>query len=91
MYWKYGLNQAGMLYDINFRGRLAKFSAWRVDRRWSHRDSHGNLWGGKTQSGEILVDNRPVTIRIPRMRSSWHGYPPDDRKLQGLFLKMAVC
>jgi inositol transport system ATP-binding protein len=40
---------------------------------------------------EILVDNKPVNIQTPQdaIRCGL-GYLPEDRKLQGLFLKMAI-
>jgi len=45
----------------------------------------------KRDSGEILVDNKPVNIRSPQDAiQAGLGYLPEDRKLQGLFLKMAV-
>lgn len=42
-------------------------------------------------SGEILIDNKPVDIRTPQdaIRAGL-GYLPEERKLQGLFLRMAI-
>jgi len=87
-----GLNQAGTLYDINFHVRAGEIlglagliGAGRTETAMA------TFGAGKRESGEILVDNRPVTIRNPQdaIRAGI-GYLPEDRKLQGLFLKMAV-
>lgn len=43
-------------------------------------------------SGEILIDNKPVDIRTPQDAiQAGLGYLPEERKLQGLFLRMAIC
>lgn len=43
-------------------------------------------------SGEILVDGKSINIRAPlNAIQAGLGYLPEDRKLQGLFLRMAVC
>jgi ABC-type sugar transport system ATPase subunit len=42
-------------------------------------------------SGEILVQNKMVNIRTPQDAiQAGLGYLPEERKLQGLFLKMAI-
>lgn len=42
-------------------------------------------------SAEILIDKKPVNIRTPQDAIQVGlGYLPEDRKLQGLFLKMAI-
>jgi ABC-type sugar transport system ATPase subunit len=42
-------------------------------------------------SGEILIDNKPVDIRTPQDAiQAGLGYLPEERKLQGLFLRMAI-
>ena len=45
----------------------------------------------RRESGEILVENKMVNIRTPQDAiQAGLGYLPEDRKLQGLFLKMAI-
>lgn len=43
------------------------------------------------ESGQILLDGKPIRIRSPRQSIQQHiGYLPEDRKLAGLFLDMAL-
>ena len=45
----------------------------------------------RRDSGEILVENKMVNIRTPHDAiQAGLGYLPEDRKSQGLFLKMAI-
>ena len=46
---------------------------------------------GPSHSGELLLDNCPVTIRSPAdATKAGLGYVPEDRKLHGLVLPMSV-
>jgi len=87
------LNQGKRLKNINFKIRSGEIlgvaglvGAGRTEMAKAvfgadHRDN-----------GEILIDNKPVKINSPiDAIQAGLGYLPEDRKLQGLFLKMAIC
>jgi ABC-type sugar transport system ATPase subunit len=87
-----GLNQAKRLYDINFDVRAGEIlgvaglvGAGRTEM------ARAVFCADKRDSGEFLINNKSVAIRTPQeaIRAGL-GYLPEDRKLQGLFLKMAI-
>jgi ABC-type sugar transport system ATPase subunit len=87
-----GLTRKGVLHNISFelrRGEILGFA--------------GLIGAGRTEtarcifgadpydSGTITLDGRPVSIRRPYDAVELGiGYVPEDRKLQGLILQMAV-
>jgi ABC-type sugar transport system ATPase subunit len=86
------LNQGKRLKNISFKARSGEIlgvaglvGAGRTELAKAvfgadHRDS-----------GEILVDNKPVRIRVPMDAiEAGLGYLPEDRKMQGLFLQKAI-
>ena len=87
-----GLNQAGKLYDINFNVKAGEILGLAGLIGAGRTETAMAVFGaGKRESGEILIDNHPVTIRNPQDAiKAGVGYVPEDRKLQGLFLKMAI-
>lgn len=87
-----GLNQGKRLKDIGFHvcsgeilGVAGLVGAGRTEM------AKAVFGADYRDSGEILMDNKPINIRTPldAIRVGL-GYLPEDRKLQGLFLKMAI-
>jgi ABC-type sugar transport system ATPase subunit len=87
-----GLNQLGRLYDINFDVRAGEILGVAGLVGAGRSEMARAVFGAdKRDSGEILVENQPVAIKNPRDAiKAGLGYLPEDRKLQGLFLKMAI-
>jgi ABC-type sugar transport system ATPase subunit len=88
----HGLRRTGLLHDIGFHVRAGEILG-----------VAGLVGAGRTEmaravfgvdpkdGGEVRIGNRTVGIRTPRDAIEVGlGYLPEDRKLQGLFLKMAL-
>jgi ABC-type sugar transport system ATPase subunit len=87
-----GLNQTGELYDINLDVRAGEILGLAGLIGAGRTETAMAVFGaGKRDSGKILINGQPVTIRSPQDAiKAGLGYLPEDRKLQGLFLKMAI-
>lgn len=87
-----GLNQAGELYNINFDVRSGEILGLAGLIGAGRTETAMAVFGAvKRDSGEILINNQPVPIHSPKDAiKAGLGYLPEDRKLQGLFLKMAI-
>lgn len=87
-----GLNQAGRLYDISFDVRAGEILGVAGLIGAGRSETAMAVFGAGTRdSGEILINNQPVVIKNPQSAiKAGIGYLPEDRKLQGLFLKMAI-
>jgi ABC-type sugar transport system ATPase subunit len=87
-----GLNQAGRLYDINFDVRAGEILGLAGLIGAGRSETAMAVFGAsKRDSGDILINNHPLAIKNPQSAiQAGIGYLPEDRKLQGLFLKMAI-
>ncbi|MHC1781769.1 MAG: sugar ABC transporter ATP-binding protein [Anaerolineaceae bacterium] len=88
-----GLNEGKRLKNIGFKvhsgeilGVSGLVGAGRTEM------SRAIFGADQRDSGDIFIDSKPVDIRNPLDAiKAGLGYLPEDRKLQGLFLKMSVC
>ncbi len=87
-----GLNQGSRLKNIGFNVRSGEILGIAGLVGAGRTEMAKAVFGAdKRDSGEILIDNKPVDIRTPLDAiQAGLGYLPEDRKLQGLFLKMAI-
>lgn len=87
------LSQGKRLFDIGFNVRSGEILGVAGLVGAGRTEMAKAIFGAdKRDSGEILIDNKPVNIHIPKDAIQLGlGYLPEDRKLQGLFLKMAIC
>jgi ABC-type sugar transport system ATPase subunit len=86
------LNQGDRLMNISFHVRSGEILGVAGLVGAGRTEMAKAVFGAdKRDSGEILVDNKTVDIRTPQDAiKAGLGYLPEDRKLQGLFLKMAI-
>ncbi|NTU55031.1 MAG: sugar ABC transporter ATP-binding protein, partial [Anaerolineales bacterium] len=86
------LNQGKRLVDIGFSVRCGEILGVAGLVGAGRTEMAKAVFGAdKRDSGDILVDNKMVNIRMPQDAIQVGlGYLPEDRKLQGLFLKMAI-
>ncbi|HEY3232341.1 MAG TPA: sugar ABC transporter ATP-binding protein [Roseiflexaceae bacterium] len=87
-----GLSRKGALQDVSFdlrRGEILGFAGLiGAGRTETARCIFG---ADRIDSGTIFFDGQPVTISSPQDAVALGiGYVPEDRKLQGLILQMAV-
>lgn len=87
-----GLTQGNHLKNISFHARSGEILGVAGLVGAGRTELARAVFGADPRdSGEILVDNKPVDIRTPQHAiQAGLGYLPEDRKLQGLFLKMAI-
>jgi ABC-type sugar transport system ATPase subunit len=87
------LNQEKRLININFSVRSGEILGVAGLVGAGRTEMAKAIFGvDRRDSGEILVDGKPVDIHAPLDAIQVGlGYLPEDRKLQGLFLRMAVC
>lgn len=86
------LNQGKRLQNISFHVRAGEILGVAGLVGAGRSELARAVFGAdERDSGEILVDNKPVDIRTPldAIRVGL-GYLPEDRKQAGLFLKMAI-
>jgi ABC-type sugar transport system ATPase subunit len=86
------LNQSDRLMNISFHVRSGEILGVAGLVGAGRTEMAKAVFGAdKRDSGEILIDNKTVDIRTPQDAiKAGLGYLPEDRKLQGLFLKMAI-
>lgn len=87
-----GLNQAGRLHDISFDVRAGEILGVAGLVGAGRSETARATFGADPRDyGEILVEGKPVSINSPMdaIRAGV-GFLPEDRKLQGLFLGMAI-
>ena len=86
------LNQGKRLFNIGFHVRAGEILGVAGLVGAGRTEMAKAVFGAdRRDSVEILVDNQPVNVQTPQdaIRCGL-GYLPEDRKLQGLFLKMAI-
>ena len=87
-----GLNQAGRLSDISLNVRSGEILGLAGLVGAGRTELARAIFGADSRdSGEIRINNQVVQIHTPQdaIRAGL-GYLPEDRKLQGLFLKMSI-
>ena len=87
-----GLSTKGFLKDISFRVRAGEIVGFAGLVGAGRSEVMRAVFGiDPRESGEILVRGKPVTIRstVDALRAGM-GFVPEDRKEQGLILKMSV-
>lgn len=82
----------GLFYDISFNlyeGEILGFAGLVGSGR---TDVVSSLFGiEKIEQGEVLIDGKKVNIRRPKDAISLHiGFVPENRKEQGLLMRMSV-
>jgi len=87
------LNQGKRLMDINFSVRAGEILGVAGLVGAGRTEMAKAIFGvDPRDSGEILMDGKPVRIHAPLDAIKVGvAYLPEDRKLQGLFLRMAIC
>ena len=87
-----GLRRAGVLHDVSLTVRAGEIVGLAGLVGSGRTELARCLFGvDPYDSGEILLDGRPVTIRSPRDAVELGiGLVPEDRKLQGLVLILTV-
>jgi len=87
-----GLNQGKRLKDISFSVRSGEILGVAGLVGAGRTEMAKAIFGADPRdSGDILIDGKPVNVRAPLDAiQAGLGYLPEDRKLQGLFLKMAI-
>ena len=87
-----GLGRKGVLSDVSFDVRRGEVLGLAGLVGAGRTEIARCIFGAdRHDTGAILLDGRPVTIRSPRDAIRLGiGYVPEDRKLQGLFLHMTV-
>lgn len=86
------LSQTGRLHDIGFHVRSGEILGVAGLVGAGRTEMAKAVFGvDRMDTGNIFVNGRSVNIRSPRdaIRAGL-GYLPEDRKLQGLFLRMAI-
>jgi ABC-type sugar transport system ATPase subunit len=86
------LKQSDRLHDLSFHVRSGEILGVAGLIGAGRTEMALSIFGvGRRDGGEILVLNKKVKIQTPydAIRAGI-GYLPEDRKLQGLFLKMAI-
>ncbi len=88
-----GLTQGKRLKNINFKVRSGEILGVAGLVGAGRTELARAVFGAdKRESGEIYIDNKAIDVRTPQDAiQAGLGYLPEDRKLQGLFLKMAIC
>ena len=86
------LNQGKRLKNISFKARSGEILGVAGLVGAGRTELAKAVFGADPRdSGEILVDNKPVKIKVPRDAiEAGLGYLPEDRKMQGLFLQKAI-
>jgi len=79
--------------DVTFALRRGEVLGWFGLVGAGRTETARTLFGiDPAEAGEICLDGRPVTIRSPRQAIALGiGLVPEDRKLQGLILKLTVA
>ncbi len=87
-----GLCQPGKFRDISFHVREGEILGIAGLMGAGRTEVARAIFGADpTESGEVLIKDQRVTIDTPRQAiDAGIGYVPEDRKLQGLFLKMSL-
>lgn len=87
-----GLSRTGSLHDVGFRVKAGEILGVSGIVGAGRTEMARAVFGvDGSDSGEILIKNRPVKISSPSQAiAAGVGYLPEDRKLQGLFLGMSV-
>jgi len=87
-----GLEQAGRLHNISFNVRKGEILGIAGLVGAGRTEMARAVFGVDPHSaGEIRINNTLVNVRSPMDAiTAGLGYLPEDRKLQGLFLKMAI-
>jgi len=87
-----GLNRGSSLKDIRLNVRSGEILGIAGLVGAGRTELARAIFGAdQRDSGEILVDNQSINIRNPQDAiQAGLGYLPEERKLQGLFLKMAI-
>ena len=86
------LSQKGRLHDISFSVRAGEIVGLAGLVGAGRTEVARCIFGAdKKASGEVLIEGKPVDISSPQQAiQQGLGYLPEDRKLQALFLGLAV-
>lgn len=87
-----GLQQKDRLYDVSFQVKAGEILGFAGLVGAGRTEIARAIFGADHKdAGEVLIDGKPTQITSPNQAiSAGLGYLPEDRKLQALFLSMAV-